>query len=56
MEDWQIVFAIVVPILAVVIPLLVHFNNVNRINKVHGDVRLLLDHALRKKSDGSAKD
>ena len=30
MEDWQIVFAIVVPILAVVIPLLVHFNNVNR--------------------------
>ena len=73
MEDWQIVFAIVVPILAVVIPLLVHFNNVNRgahtkigenidrveenlradaresekrlndnINKVHGDVRLLL--------------
>ena len=30
MEDWQIVFVIVVPILAVVIPLLVHFKNVNR--------------------------
>ena len=26
------------------------------INKVHGDVRLLLEHALREKSDGSAKD
>ena len=28
----------------------------DNINKVHGDVRLLLDHALRKKSDGSAQD
>ena len=28
----------------------------DNINKVHGDVRLLLDHALREKSDGSAQD
>ena len=28
----------------------------DNINKVHGDVRLLLKHALREKSDGSAKD
>ena len=30
MEDWQMVLAIVVPILGVLIPLLIHFNNVNR--------------------------
>ena len=28
----------------------------DNINKVHGDVRLLLDHALREKSDGSAQE
>ena len=30
MEDWQMVFAIVVPVLAVLVPFLIHIKNTNR--------------------------
>ena len=30
MEDWQMVFAIVVPILAVLVPFLIHIKNTNK--------------------------